>query len=74
METEADKYKPREKNHDTVKSASIKAQKIGVKNLVLWHSQENLGNDRKASYIAEAKANFKGNIYVPNDFDIIELI
>lgn len=74
LETEADKYKPREKNHDTVKSASIKAQKIGVKNLVLWHSQENLGNDRKASYIAEAKANFKGNIYVPNDFDIIELI
>ena len=47
LETEADKYKQREKNHDTVKSASIKAQKLNVKNLVLWHTQENLRKNRK---------------------------
>ena len=28
LETESEKYKPREKNHDTVKSASIKAKKV----------------------------------------------
>lgn len=73
LETESDKYKPKEKNHDTVKSASIKAENLGVKNLVLWHTQENLGADRKEKYTKEAKENFTGNVYVPNDLEIIEL-
>lgn len=74
LETEANKFKPREKNHDTVKSASIKAQTIGVKNLVLWHTMENLGDRRQQEYIKESKENFTGNVYVPNDLDTIELI
>ena len=73
LETEWDKYKPREKNHDTVKSASIKVQNIGAKNLILWHTQENLGDNRKIEYTKEAKENFMGNVYVPNDLEIIEL-
>ena len=73
LETESEKYNPKEKNHDTVKSASIKAQNIGAKDLVLWHTQENLGKDRKEKYIKEAKENFTGNVYVPNDFDEIIL-
>lgn len=73
LETESDKYKPREKNHDTVKSASIKAQNIGAKNLILWHTQENLGEGRKEAYTKEAKENFNGNVYVPNDLDQIIL-
>lgn len=73
LETESDKYKPREKNHDTVKSASIKAQNIGAKNLILWHTQENLDDNRKIEYTKEAKENFMGNVYIPNDLEIIEL-
>jgi len=73
FETESDKYKPREKNHDTAKSASIKAQNLNIKNLILWHTQENLGENRKEMYIKEAKENFTGNVYVPNDFDEIIL-
>lgn len=73
LETEADIFKPHEKNHDTVKSASIKAQNLNAKNLVLWHTQENLGVNRKEKYTKEAKENFSGNVYVPNDFDEIIL-
>ena len=73
LETESDKYKPREKNHDTVKSASIKAENLGIKNLVLWHTQENLGTNRQKEYLKEAKENFSGKVYIPNDLDIIEL-
>lgn len=73
LETEAEKFKPREKNHDTVKSASQKAEMLGVKNLVLWHAHENLGKNRKEIYTKEAKENFKGKVFVPDDFDIIEL-
>lgn len=73
LETEADQFKPREKNHDTVKSASIKAENIGAKNLILWHTQENLGKNRKEIYTKEAKENFTGNVYVPDDLDVIIL-
>lgn len=73
LETESDKYKPKEKGHDTVKSASIKAQKLGVKNLVLWHTAENLGKDRKEIYTKEAKENFNGKVFVPNDLEEIIL-
>lgn len=73
LETESDRFKPKEKNHDTVKSASMKANKVDAKNLILWHTQENLGKDRKKMYIKEAKENFYGNVYVPDDLDIIEL-
>lgn len=73
LETESERFKPHEKNHDTVKSASLKAQKLNIKNLILWHTQENLGDKRKEMYTKEAKENFKGNVYVPNDFDEIIL-
>lgn len=73
LETESDKYKPKEKNHDTVKSASIKANNLNVKNLILWHTQENLGENRKEIYTKEAKENFAGNVYVPNDLEEIIL-
>lgn len=73
LETESEKYKPREKNHDTVKSASIKAKNLNVKNLVLWHTQENLGEKRKETYTKEARENFTGNVYVPNDLEEIIL-
>ena len=73
LETESNKFKPKEKNHDTVLSASNKASIVNAKNLILWHTQENLGDNRKELYIKEAKENFIGNVYVPNDLDIIEL-
>ncbi len=73
LETETEKYKPREKNHDTVKFTSIKAQNLGIKNLVLWHTQENLKEKRKEYYTKEAKENFSGNVFVPNDLEEIIL-
>lgn len=73
LEKEEVKFKARQKNHDTVKTASIKAQNLDVKNLILWHTQENLGKDRKNKYVEEAKENFTGRIYVPDDLEIIEL-
>ncbi len=73
LENEVDKYKPREKNHETVWWVSRQAQELGVKNLVLWHMLENLGSLRKEKYIEEAQENFKGKVYVPNDLEIIEL-
>ncbi len=73
LESEIEKFEPYKKNHDTVASASRKAEQLEVKNLVLWHSQENLGNRKKDLYTEEAKAYFSGNVYVPDCLEIIEL-
>lgn len=73
MDSEADIYKPYEKMHSTVKTASEIAKSLKVKNLILYHSNDNDLENRKRLYTEEAKQYFSGNIYVPNDLEIIEL-
>ena len=73
LDTEEDKFKPREKGHCTVKDASKTAKKLNSKNLILWHTEDENLENRKELYTNEAKQYFQGNIYVPNDLDIINL-
>ena len=44
---------------------------LKVKNLILYHTEETHGNDRKRLYTEEAQSVFDGNIIVPNDMEII---
>ena len=73
MDSEADIFKPYEKMHSTVKTASEIATSLNVKNLVLYHASDNDLENRKKLYTQEAKQYFNGNIYVPDDLDVIEL-
>ena len=41
--------------------------------LVLYHSSDNNLKDRKKLYTEEAKQYFNGNIFVPDDLNVIEL-
>lgn len=66
-------FKPYEKHHATVKDACENASKLDVKNIVLYHTEDKNILTRKALYIEEGKQYFSGNIYVPDDLDIIEL-
>lgn len=47
---------------------------LDVKNLVLYHTEESHGNDRKKLYLEEAQSVFNGTIIVPNDLEDIQLI
>ena len=58
--------------HYSVLKASELAQKLNVKNLILWHTDDSLGSKRKQIYKKEAKTVFKGNVIVPNDLETIE--
>ena len=60
-----------EKNHSTVKTASEVMNKLDVKNLILYHTEESHGDERKTLYEKEGKENFNGKIYVPNDLEEI---
>lgn len=68
-----DKFKPYEKNHSTVKEASELAEALGVKNLVLYHTEDKSIATRKQVYSAEAREYFHGNVFVPDDLDVLEL-
>ncbi len=70
---EADKYRPHEKHHSTVKDACELAEKLGVKNLVLYHTEDDHIRERKALYSAEGRQYFSGNLFVPDDLESIEI-
>ena len=73
LDSEENIFHAYEKNHSTVKSASKIMNELEVKNLILYHTEESHGDERKKLYMQEGKENFSGNIIVPDDFDIIEL-
>lgn len=73
LDSEESIFHAYQKNHSTVKTASEVMNKLEVKNLILYHTEETHGNERKTLYEQEGKGNFSGRIYVPNDFDEIIL-
>ncbi len=71
--SEADKFKPYEKHHSTVREACQLAEELGVPNLLLYHTEETHLSERKALYTAEGKEYYHGNLYVPDDLEMFEL-
>lgn len=70
---DADKCKPYEKHHSTAKDAAILAKELGVKNLILYHTEDDHIETRKKLYTEEAAGYFDGKIHVPDDLDEIYL-
>lgn len=69
----ADVFKPYEKHHSTVADAARLASELGVRHLVLWHTEDKHYAQRKALYSAEARRHYAGDLYVPDDLDVIAL-
>ncbi len=70
---EADKFKPYEKHHSTVKEACELAEQMKIPNLILYHTEETHLAERKQLYSEEGKAYYSGNLFVPDDMDVFEL-
>lgn len=70
---ERDIFKPYEKSHSTVKDACELAEKLGVKNLILYHTEDTHTIDRKALYLAEGQQYYNGNLIVPDDGEQMEI-
>ena len=68
-----DTFKPYEKCYSTALDAGKLAEELGVKNLILYHTEEKTLANRKENYTREAAENFKGRIFVPDDLEVIEL-
>ena len=66
-------FKPYEKFHSTALDAGKLAQSLNVKNLVLYHTEDKNLDTRKKSYTDEASTVFSGNIFVPDDLEILNI-
>jgi ribonuclease Z len=71
--SQRDKFKPYEKHHVTVKDACENAAKLNAKAVILYHTEDKNIDIRKELYTAEGREAFSGNIFVPDDLDIINL-
>ena len=73
LNAHADRFKPYEKHHSTALDAARLAAELGVSHLVLWHTEDEHLPQRKALYTAEAREAYGGDVYVPDDLDVIGL-
>lgn len=73
LDVEENIFHAYEKNHSTALSVARSMEKLNVKNIILYHTEETHGDDRKKMYTEEAQKKFKGNVYVPDEFEEIVL-
>ena len=73
MYAQADEMRPYQKSHSTVKDACETAESYGIGNLILYHTEEQTIGRRKELYTAEGRQFYSGNLYVPDDLEVIEL-
>lgn len=73
LRSQADVFHPYEKSHSTVADACELAENLGVKNLVLYHTEDRNIARRRELYLAEGAPLYHGNLYVPDDLEVIEL-
>lgn len=73
LDGQAERFHPYEKHHSTVKDACQQAQRLQVKNLLLYHTEDVNIAHRRELYQAEGKQYFQGNLFVPEDLERISL-
>lgn len=73
LESEISLFDPHGKAHSTVRDASENAERMGVKHLILCHTEENHLNSKSRIYRQEAEKHFHGKVSVPNDLDRVQL-
>ena len=71
LHSDAEIYKPYEKHHSTVRDAAMLAERLHVRNLLLYHTEDDHIRMRKVLYTAEAAQYYSGRIFVPDDMETI---
>ena len=66
-------FKPYEKHHVTAKDACENAKQLNAKAVILYHTEDKSLDSRKKRYKAEGKTVYNGDIYVPDDLEVIDL-
>ena len=56
-----------------MKDACELAEKLNVKNLLLYHTEDRNLAERKRLYQEEGLQYYRGNLFVPDDLELFEL-
>jgi len=73
LQRDAAAFRPYEKHHSTALDAGRIAQSLGVRHLVLYHTEDTHLSTRRLTYTAEAATHFTGSIAVPDDLETVRL-
>lgn len=73
LQSQAEVFHPYEKHHSTVADAAFLAEELGIKNLLLYHTEDRNLDHRQELYHAEAQAYFSGRLWIPNDMESLTL-
>lgn len=73
LHAQADVFHPYEKHHSTALDGAKLAQELGVKNLILYHTEDRNIRERKKLYTEEGRRVYSGNLLVPEDLETIEV-
>lgn len=68
-----ERFKPYEKHHCTAKDVGEMSAQLKPKHVVVYHTEDSDLAHRKGRYTAEVLEVFDGEVYVPNDLEVIEL-
>ena len=71
--SQANIFDPYEKHHSTVKDACELAERLGVKNLLLYHTEDQNLSNRKELYSQEVMQCFHGSLWIPDDLERIDI-
>ncbi len=74
LRSEKERFHPYEKHHSTAYDVGQIAERLGVKNLLLYHTEDSDLENRAKKYTEEAMLHFSGNIFVPEDLDVIRIL
>lgn len=67
-------YNPYELHHSTVREACECAERFHAKNLIIWHTEdETTFGCRREKYTEEGTQFYHGNLWVPDDLDVLDL-
>lgn len=71
---EAEIYNPIKRHaHSTVKFVAELCERLNVENVIMSHTIDTDLTNRKQVFTKDAKKYFNGNVFVPNDLEILEI-
>lgn len=73
LNSDKEQFKPYEKHHGTVIDTCTLARQMMAENLVMLHTEDSHLKKRKELYTNEGRPYFTGNLYIPDDGEIIDL-
>lgn len=71
---QAEVYDPIKKHrHSTVKFVAMLCERLNVKNVIMSHTVDTDLANRRKLFTEDAKIYYSGNVFVPDDLDVIEI-